>query len=164
MFVNPFLRWIARIYNYFIAVGSNLESVFLLYMRLTWGHQFFLSGWHKFHTLDQTGAFFASLGLSHPAFYACLVACCETLGGLCLIFGFASRIAAIPLACIMLTALSVAHSADISNLRFLIEPQSLVKQAPYPFLITATLVFIFGPGRISIDAWLKRWSQGQAKY
>jgi uncharacterized membrane protein YphA (DoxX/SURF4 family) len=39
-----------------------------------------------------------------------------------------------------------------------------VSQNPYPFLITTLLVFIFGPGRISLDAWIKRWVSHQPRY
>lgn len=157
MLVNPTLRWLERLYAPFIGVGSNLQSLFLLYMRLTWGHQFFLHGLNKLTHVEQTLHFFASQNFAQPLLITYLVGTVELVGGFCLFVGFASRLAAIPLIAILLTALSTVHAAAISNFRFLFEPLSLVKEAPYPFLITAILIFVFGPGRISVDGWLKRW-------
>lgn len=159
MFKNSLLNWIAKIYCVFIKAGSNLQSLFLFYMRMTWGHQFFLSGLNKFNAIEQVTQFFHALTLPLPAFNAYLVAMTEIVCGLMLFVGFGSRLAAIPLIIAMLVALSTAHSANISEFRFLLQPLSLVREAPYPFLITALLVFIFGPGKISIDAWIKRWAE-----
>lgn len=164
MFENRFLHIVDRIYGWFVYIGSNLQSLFLLYMRLVWGHQFFITGIAKFAHIDTVSQFFVSLNLSHPVLTSYAVASFETVGGLCLFFGFISRLAAIPLIVIMVSALSLAHTEAFVQLRFLFEPALLVHQAPYPFLLTALLVFIFGPGRVSIDAWIKRWVSKQSKY
>lgn len=164
MFANPFLHWIEKIYTLFIKSGNNLQSLFLLYMRVTWGHQFMRTGLGKLQAIDKAIAFFKTLNIAHPELSAHAVAWSETIFGCCLFIGFASRAAAIPLIIIMLTALSTAHAPEISNFRFLFEPLSLVKQEPYPFLVTAILVFCFGPGRISVDAWLKRWAGSRRRY
>jgi putative oxidoreductase len=161
---SPTLHAIARIYGFLIKIGSNLQSLFLFYMRLTWGPQLILTGLGKLQGIEKTAAYFASLHISHPLFNAYLVGWVEFLGGLCLTLGFASRLAAIPLIILLLTALGTAHAQDISHFRFLFEPDTLVKQTPYPFLITCLMVFVFGPGRLSIDAWLKRWSEKRPKY
>jgi putative oxidoreductase len=145
-----------KLYNLLVHVGSYTQSIFLLYMRLVWGHQFFLAGWQKFGHIEQLAAFFSSLHIIAPLFHAYLVASFETLCGVCIFFGLASRLAAIPMAIILLTALSTAHAPELSNFRFLFEPLQLVRQAPYPFLITALLVFAFGPGKISLDHWIQR--------
>ena len=157
MLVNPTLRRLEKLYTPFIRVGSNLQSLFLLYMRLTWGHQFFLHGLDKLTHVEETLHFFASQNFGQPLFVTYLTGTVELVGGFCLFVGFASRLVAVPLIVQMLVALSTVHAAALSNYKFLFEPLSLVKEAPYPFLITAALVFVFGPGRISIDGWLKRW-------
>ena len=164
MLINPFLNLVDKIYRFIISIGSNLQSLFLLYMRLTWGHQFFLTGLGKFEAIEKTAQYFAALHIPFPEFHAYLVSSLELVGGLFLIFGFASRLISIPLIVITLVALSTAHAPNLSNLRFLTEPLALVHQTPYPFLITALLVFIFGPGRISIDAWIKRTVDKKLRY
>ncbi len=164
MFESKFLRTIDRLYGWVVRAGNNLQSLFLLYMRLVWGHQFVLTGIAKFIHINTVIQFFSSLGFSHPELVSYTVAGFETVGGICLFLGFISRLAAIPLIIIMLTALSLVHTEAFIQLRFLLEPTRLVQQAPYPFLLTAVLVFVFGPGRVSIDAWLKRWASKQPKY
>lgn len=164
MLENRFLYWIDKIYGIFVKIGSNLQSFFLLYMRWSWGHLFLLAGLDKFHHIDGTAQFFAKLGILYPLFHAYLVAGFEAVGGILLIVGFASRLASIPLMIIMITALATAHAEKLANFQFLLDPKTLAGENPYPFLITTLLVLIFGPGRISIDAWIKRWISQQPRY
>ena len=164
MYESRLLRILDRCYGWIVKFGSNFQSLFLLYMRLVWGHQFFLSGMGKFASMDTVIQFFSSLNLVHPELVAYAVAFFEAVGGICLFLGFISRLAAIPLIVIMISALSLAHSEAFIQLRFLFEPARLVHQAPYPFLITSFLVLFWGPGKVSIDGWLKRWASKQPKY
>ncbi len=164
MLADPFLRWADKIYSFFIKIGSNLQSLFLLYMRVTWGHQLLLTGVDKLKDIAGTAQMFKEIGIPSPVFHAYEVGLIEAVGGILLVIGFASRIAALPIIFVMLTALSTVHAEQIGNLKFLIDPYLLVMQEPFPFLFTALLVFIFGPGRVSLDAWLKRWVDHQPKY
>jgi putative oxidoreductase len=164
MLSNPFLYWMDRIYGFFIKIGSNLQSLFLLFMRLTWGHQLLLTGVDKLRDIPGTVKLFTELHIPSPLFHAYEVGILEAVGGILLMIGFASRIISIPLIFLMVSALSLAHKEHLSNFKFIIDPHLLVAQEPYPFLITALLVFIFGPGRISLDAWIKRWVGHQPKY
>ncbi len=164
MFKNRLLNLIALLYNSLVKVSSNLQSLFLLWMRLTWGHQFFMAGMGKLAHIPEVIQSFTALGIKNAVFHAHLVGWVEALGGICLIAGFASRLVSIPLAITMITALGTAHAEPLAHFRFLREPSSLVHETPYPFLITSLLVLFFGPGRISIDAWLKRWADKQPKY
>jgi putative oxidoreductase len=164
MYINKKLNTCAHIYNFFLKIGSNLQSIFLLFMRITWGHQFFITGRGKLHNIDHVTQFFTSLNIPYPEFSAYLVGFCEMIGGICLMLGFASRIITIPLLIIMFTAVSTAHIHIIRDSLFIIDPHAFVRQTPYPYLITSLLVFLFGPGRISIDAWIKRWVDNQPKY
>ena len=164
IYVNKKLNTCAHVYNFFLKIGNNLQSLFLLFMRLTWGHQFFIAGLGKLHNIDHVTQFFASLNIPYPEFSAYLVGSCEMIGGICLILGFASRITTIPLIIIMCTAISTAHVHIFQGSLLILDPQVLVRQAPYPYLITALLVFLFGPGRVSLDAWIKRWVDNQPRY
>lgn len=164
MLMNPLLRWIEKIYNILLKIGSNLQSLFLLYMRVTWGHQLILTGLAK---LKDIGAFTQLLIKFHypaPHFHAYGVAYFEVIAGFLLVVGLFSRLISIPLIFLTLTTLSTIHAATLGNFRFITEPLLLVAQQPYPFLITALLVFIFGPGRISIDALIRHWSTQWQRY
>jgi len=153
MFDSVFLNLFAALYRFIIKVGSSLPSVFLFYMRLTWGHQFVLAGWDKWTHMENTVQFFTTLGIPQAHFHAHFVAALEMVGGALLIVGLGSRLVAIPLIFLMLAALGTAH------LQHVFSPTSLAIQAPYPYLITVLLVFIWGPGRVSLDAWIKRQLQ-----
>jgi putative oxidoreductase len=134
-------------------------------MRLTWGHQFILAGEGKLANIPKVIQYFTSLGLSFPTFQAYLTGYIELIGGLFMLLGFCSRPTGLILTLLMMKALSSpAHVSIFYEFRFLFEPSLLVRQAPYPFLITSLLLFIFGPGRISVDAWIKRWADRQPKY
>jgi putative oxidoreductase len=146
----------ASLYKTLTRIGDHLQSLLLLYMRLTWGHQIFLAGLHKMQDMAGTEAFFASLNISHPGFHAYFVAILEFVCGLLFILGLGSRLAAIPIFFIMFAALGTAHATNLSSLRFISEPFILSAQAPYPCLITALLLFVFGPGKISFDNWIQK--------
>jgi putative oxidoreductase len=156
VFENSWLQLAAKLYCSLIQAGSHLQSIFLLYMRLTWGQLLFWIGVGKWEDMDNIVLFFNSLGFYHPSFWAHFVAGFEVIGGACLVVGLASRLVSIPLICLMITALSTAHAADLTRFRFLLEPASLVAQAPYPYLITSILMVLFGPGCFSLDGWIRR--------
>lgn len=147
MLTNPFLHFLDKFYQFFIRIGSNLQSLLLLYLRVIWGHQFFT------HGINRLGFHFTPFELG-----------IEAVLGFCLFIGFASRIVTIPLIILTLRALISSQSPELSHFQFLTEPINLVRQVPYPFLLTSLIVFIFGPGRISIDAWIKRWVDNQPRY
>jgi uncharacterized membrane protein YphA (DoxX/SURF4 family) len=43
------------------------------------------------------------------------------------------------------------------------DPDKFVKADPFPFLLNALIVFVFGPGRFSVDALLKWGSRKLAE-
>ncbi len=164
MYRNTALQRLATVYGWLISAGSNLQSLFLLWMRLTWGHQFMWAGLNKLNHIEQTIQYFTSLNIIFPEFHAYLVGYSELIGGACMFVGFASRLVSIPLICMMVGALATAHAPMLADFKFISDPSTLVLEAPYPFLITALLIFIFGPGKISLDAWIKRWVEKQPTY
>ena len=97
------------IIRFFHRCGASVGSIVLLIMRLYFGYQFFQIGWAKFGDLASVETMFQDLGIFYPAEMAQVVAYIETIGGLCLVFGFLSRLAAIPLAITMITAYLTAH-------------------------------------------------------
>lgn len=156
MFTNPFAKFIAYIYHWLISIFSNLQSIFIFLMRITWGHLFFLAGYGKLTNIDKVADFFGTLGFPFPTFHASLVASIELIGGLLLVVGFASRLSALSLAIIMVGAYSTAHSHVFTHLAFISDPSLIVKEAPFAYLLTSLIVLLFGPGKISIDAYLKK--------
>ena len=145
---------IERLYGLLIQVGSSLQSLFLLLVRLYWGWQLIQTGWGKLHTLDKVTEFFASLGIPAPALNATFVASLELVGGILLVLGLASRLIAVPLVLNLCVAYVTADREALGSI--LSDPGKFYGAAPYTFLFAALLVLIFGPGRFSIDALLSR--------
>ncbi len=156
MIGNSWIHSLAALYEKLIKWMSNLQSLFLLWIRLTWGPQFFIMGAQKLSNLGQSVELFTSLGYSHPLFHTYFTGYIEMIGGILLTAGLASRLACIPLTLTTLGILSKAHASTISEWTFITHPSLVSHQPPYPFLITALLILIFGPGKLSLDAWLRR--------
>lgn len=123
----------------------------LLLARLTIGWSFFLTGKGKLANLERTTGFFESLGIPAPGFHAGFVGGVEMIGGLLLLAGLMSRVAAVPLAAAMAVAYLTAHREEaFAGL------DAFADEAPYAYLLVALVVLAFGPGRASLDALLGR--------
>lgn len=126
-----------------------LQSIFLLIIRLYWGWSFFTAGRGKFANMEKTIGFFTSLNIPHPQANATLVASVETFCGLLLLAGLMSRIITVPLIIAMTVALLTAH-ADVTHALFA-DPDTFFSQEPFLFLYASVIVWLFGPGKISLD-------------
>jgi putative oxidoreductase len=152
MTTNPIIPLIRQGYGYLIIGVSSLQSVFLLVIRLYWGWQFFQTGLGKLMHIDKIIGFFQSLGIPLPALNAYLAGTTECLGGLCLFLGLASRLITIPLIFIMIIAYATAEREALQSL--FTDPDKFTSADPFLFLLTAVIVFLFGPGWISVDGLL----------
>lgn len=142
------------------AASVFLQSPLLLGIRLYWGWQFAQTGWGKLMNLDRTAGFFDSLGLPWPKVNAVLAGGTECVGGLLLALGLFARPASVPLIFTMLVAYWTADR-DALNVIFT-DPDQFVSAAPFLFLLASLIVLAFGPGKLSLDALLRK-SSGQAK-
>jgi putative oxidoreductase len=149
----PVLSSIRTGYGFLIAGSSYLPSGFLLIIRLYWGWQFCSTGFGKLTHIGKIIDFFSSLGIPLPALNAYLAGTTECVGGLCLLIGFASRLVAIPLIFTMLVAYATAERDALESI--FSNPDKFTGADPFLFLLAAVIILIFGPGKISIDAWLK---------
>lgn len=159
-FQNSFMNWTAKCYQWWVNFFSNFQSIFLFIMRVTWGHLFFLAGLGKFSRMDATILFFQTHGM--PSFFAYFVGLLEIVGGLCLVIGLGSRFFAFLLAIAMFVAFGTEHVEIFTEFKFIRDPSLIVKEPPFPFLITSLLVLFFGPGKISLDGWIKRILKGRS--
>jgi putative oxidoreductase len=153
MKLNPTLtRWLAP-------ERTLLQSLFLLVIRLYWGWQFFLTGKGKLMNLQKTTEFFQSLGIPLPHIQAIMCGTIECFGGLLLLVGLFSRLISIP----MIILLIVAYlTADIDKARLIFgDPDKFIGADEFLFLFAVVLVFVFGPGKFSID-WIIRKMSGAA--
>src|ERR1700751_1996927 len=151
--MNKLIHLLWRGHELLIASGAALQSPFLLGLRLYFFWQLFLTGKGKLANIGKVSDFFASLGIPLPTLNAYFIGSLECFGGLLLIIGFASR----PLALLVLLSMIVAYlTADFEAISSIFsDPDKFVKADPFPYLLTALIVFVFGPGRFSVDALLK---------
>jgi putative oxidoreductase len=141
--------------------AASLQSPFLLLVRLYWGWQFAQTGWGKFNNLEKVTGFFMSLGIPLPGPTAHFIAGLELSGGILLALGLVSR----PIALLLATNMLVAYiTADREALFSVIsDPDKFSGAAPFTFLIASLIVLIFGPGKLSIDAWIASRNQSKTQ-
>src|SRR5712664_4024350 len=141
-----------KYYRLLVRLSSSLQSPFLLAVRLYWGWQFMQTGWGKLSDIGRVVNFFTSLGIPAPALNAYFVSALEFGGGLLLILGLGSRLIALPLVIDMIVAYAAADREAFFSI--FSNPDKFTDAAPYTFLIASIIVLIFGPGKISADAFL----------
>lgn len=155
------LKSLTRFYQKLIYYAGFLKSPILLLCRLFWGWAFLYAGYAKLSDISHIAETFANLHFPFPHFFGYIVGLTELIGGICLLIGFASRLAAIPLIITMVGAYLTVHSESVSQ--FFHNPELFVKEAPFNFLLTSVLVLAFGPGRFSVDYFLEKWLFARAE-
>ncbi len=128
----------------------RLEWLPLAAARITVGWVFLQSGWGKLHNLEGVADFFVSLGIPFAQVQAPLVAGIEFGGGLLLLLGLATRLAAFPLVAVMLVAIRTALWADIQDL------SDLFGLAEFGYVVLLSGLIVFGAGAFSLDALVRR--------
>src|SRR3984957_12733278 len=148
-------------YEFLLTGSSALQSPFLLLLRFYFFWQLFLTGKAKLANIGKVSEFFSSLGIPLPTLNAYFIGSLECFGSLLLIVGLASR----PLSLLISVSMIVAYiTADFDALsHFLSDSDKFVKADPFPFLLTALIIYVFGPGEFSVDAVLKRKFANLAK-
>jgi putative oxidoreductase len=152
--MNTISNGIRRAYELLVTGANLLQSPLLLALRLYFFWQLFLTGKGKLSNIGKVIEFFTSLGIPLPALNAYVVSSLECFGSLFLIIGLASRPIALPIVISMTVAYLTADFDAIGSI--FSDPDKFVKADPFPFLLTALIVLVFGPGWFSIDALLKR--------
>ena len=146
-----------RGYLLLASAGGLLQPLVLLVFRVCWGLRFFYSGKGKLNNHGDIVEFFTSLGIPMPELNAWFVGGVECVGGLLLLIGLCSRPVALILAINMLVAYLTVASDRAALLGIFTDADPFLKAAPFFFLLTAILIFAFGPGRLSVDG-LIQWN------
>ncbi len=139
-------------------IRTDPHNFALAIPRLAMGIVFFahgaqkLLGWYGGYGFSGTMGFFTH-GMGIPAPLAFLAICAEFLGGLGLIVGFLSRIAAFGIACNMLVAVSLVHH----RFGFFMNWAGNQKGEGFEFhllaIAMAVAIMIAGAGALSIDGY-----------
>lgn len=152
--MSALVRRLYRVCDFVFYRGLASSSAFLLVLRVYFFWQLFLTGKGKLSNIGKVTEFFASLGIPLPMLNAYFIGLLECFGGLLLIAGLASRPLSLLIAVSMIVAYITADFDALSNI--LTGPDKFVKADPFPFLLAALIIYVFGPGEFSLDALLKR--------
>src|SRR4249920_1144381 len=135
-------------------LAAGTSDIILLVGRILIGWIFVRSGYGKIFDIPAYAATFPARGL--PTFLAYIAVPSEFLGGLALIFGFATRYAALVMAIFVLVATFSSH-------RYWDLTEAAARRAQdsnfyknMAILGGIFLLFVCGAGRLSLDAWLRK--------
>lgn len=127
-----------------------LQSPLLLIIRLYWGWSFFQTGLGKLKNLERTTGFFASINIPMPKLNAIVAGSVECGGGLLLLLGLGTRVVSVPLMFTMIVAYITADNEAWHAIWK--DTDKFTGAAPFLFLFATLIIFVFGPGKLSLDA------------
>jgi putative oxidoreductase len=139
------LSLIGTIRERLLAFARRLEPLGPTLARLTVGLVFIGTGWGKLHTLPDVTAYFASLHIPAPGLNARVAASTEFFGGILVLVGLATRLAALPMAFTMVIALVTAKAPDTHGLT------DLVGFEEWSYLVLFLWLVVAGAGPLSLD-------------
>ncbi len=127
-----------------------------LLVRITVGVVFMGTGWGKLHNLDGITKFFGELGIPMPHVNAIVASSTEFFGGLAVLLGLGTRLAALPLAFTMVVAILTAKRGDIDGV------STLLGFEEFSYLVMFLWLALAGPGKASLDHLIARlWIDGR---
>lgn len=129
-----------------VAGAASNASAAILLGRVLLSILFILAGFAKLTSISATAQWFGGIGLPLPTVVAVIAGLVELLGGLAVLFGFKTRIAAIILAVFTLAATAIAH-LDFSD-----QMQLLMLQKNLGLAGGFLLLAVLGAGSFSVDA------------
>ncbi len=146
--------------HWLISLPEQLSRVFAwlppLFARIVVGWVFMWSGWEKLNALPFVTQNFIDWGIPFPHVLTPFVSGVEFFGGLLLLLGLFTRIAAVPLVVVMIVAIISAKLQQVDSLETLAGFEEVSYMALFGWLAVA------GPGPISLDYLLQRLSSERA--
>ena len=143
-----------KIVHWAIDMPERLSSVFSwlppLFARIVVGWVFLWTGWAKLNNLPQMIQNFTEWGIPFPEVMTPFVSGVEFFGGLLLLLGLFTRLAATPLVIVMIVAIVSAKLGQIDSLETLLGFEELAYMTLFGWLAVA------GPGAVSLDELLQR--------
>ncbi len=126
-------------------VATYFQWLAPLVARIVVGWVFIWTGWGKLNALPKMIENFRGWGIPYPEYLTPFVSGVELVGGALLLIGLFTRIAAVPLAIVMVVAVISAKWMDIDSLLTLLGFEEVMYFALFTWLAIA------GPGPVSLD-------------
>ncbi len=136
--VKFLINWPERVASHFLWAGPLLA-------RIVVGYVFMLTGWFKLQHLPQMIQNFTEWGIPFPEIMTPFVSGLECFGGVLLMFGLLTRIAAGGLAVVMVVAIISAKWTQVDSLETLLGFEESVYFAVFFWLA------VCGAGKASLD-------------
>jgi putative oxidoreductase len=133
-----------------LGLCAQLSWIGPLAVRLIVGTAFVLTGWGKLHSLDNVSDFFADLHIPMPYANAVFVSSIELVGGVLLILGIGTRIAAALLIGVMSVAFLTAIWPKAESFWDVFSTIELT------YLVIFVWLLVHGAGKLSLDHLLAR--------
>jgi len=150
----PILTLIETTREQLLGLTQRLTFLAPLLIRLTLGVVFIQSGWgHLTHMADTVQTFRDDFGVPLPGLSARISSGTEFFGGILILLGLGTRLAALPMAFTMLVAIATAKRASIEGFNF-DGFASLLGLEEWSYLVMFLTIAIIGPGRISVDTFI----------
>lgn len=144
----------ASVVSLLISGPERISAVFRwlppLAARVVVGWVFMWSGWTKLHNLPAMIENFAGWGIPAPQVLTPFVSGVEFVGGLLLLLGLFTRLAAVPLVIVMVVAIAKAKWPQVDSLETLLGFDETAYLAIFGWLAVS------GPGAVSLDHLLQR--------
>jgi len=137
--------------RFFPQFATGSRAVGLLLLRVVMGAAFMFHGWYK---IQSPGGAFAWMGAEAPVpgILQGMAVLAEFGGGLALILGLLTPLAALGIACTMIVALAMVHLPRGDP--FVGQPGKPSFELAAGYLANAILLILIGPGMISLDGFL----------
>ncbi len=133
-----------------LRLADRLHWAGPLVLRLIIGISFVLTGWGKLHNLEGITKYFESLGIPLASVQAPMVSTIEFAGGLLLVLGLGTRIAAALLSGVMVVAILTAIAPAANGLGGIIGSIEAIYLAVFVYLAAS------GGGAASLDRFIWR--------
>jgi len=132
-------------YLEFTVLTKYFESLSLLFARIVLAYGFYKPALMKWSNLDQTTAWFSSLGIPFASLATLLTASVEIVAVVLLCLGLFTRLVSVPLMVVMLVAIvtvHLAHGFSVANNGF---------EIPLYYFLFLAIFATFGAGKFSLD-------------
>lgn len=137
------IDWPARLARPMAWVGPLVGRILV-------GEVFMTSGWIKLHNLPRMVETFAEWGIPLPQLTTPFVSAVELVGGILLLLGLFTRLAAVSLAAVMAVAIAMVLWPEVDSL------DALLGLSESAYLAIFLWLALRGPGSASLDCWLQR--------
>jgi putative oxidoreductase len=134
--------------------GPLNTDVAAFLLRLVFGGLFIYHGWQKIAGFSEISPQFPDLiGIGGKLSFL-LVIFAEFVCGIFVVFGFYTRLAAVPILITMIVAFFVAHAKDAFN----------AKELAFVFMLLSVVIFVLGSGKFSVDRLLQKKRKKKYSY